>query len=145
MNRNNFDTEWTPISQAVAELASTPATREVWLIGSRANGSANETSDWDLMVFSDEEPAPVAPRRELIDVLHVGPSGHVLLEGKPKEFTLQLRDFQWSVLAERQASYLGKKPVKLDDGVSRDYAAPRFIRSKLHALLIWCRAACNQG
>ncbi len=31
-----------------------PSIREVWLFGSRANGSARPESDWDYMAFADE-------------------------------------------------------------------------------------------
>jgi len=38
----------------VAELvAAYPAIREVWLFGSRANGTAREDSDWDYLAFGD--------------------------------------------------------------------------------------------
>jgi hypothetical protein len=38
----------------VAELvAAYPSIREVWLYGSRANGTAGEKSDWDYLAFAD--------------------------------------------------------------------------------------------
>ena len=38
----------------VAQLvAAYPAIREVWLFGSRANGTAREDSDWDYLAFGD--------------------------------------------------------------------------------------------
>jgi len=36
-------------------LAAYPAIREIWLIGSRANNHARPESDWDFLVFSDDE------------------------------------------------------------------------------------------
>lgn len=32
-----------------------PSIAEVWLVGSRANGRATEASDWDFMVFADQQ------------------------------------------------------------------------------------------
>jgi predicted nucleotidyltransferase len=32
-----------------------PGIKEIWLLGSRANGTAREDSDWDLLVLGDEE------------------------------------------------------------------------------------------
>ena len=32
-----------------------PSIREIWLFGSRANGRARPESDWDYMVFSDDD------------------------------------------------------------------------------------------
>jgi hypothetical protein len=42
--------------QYVDELVSTyPSIREVWLFGSRANGTEREDSDWDYLVFGDDD------------------------------------------------------------------------------------------
>ena len=135
------ENECAPIAEAVAKLAGESATREIWLIGSRANGSASETSDWDLLVFSYEEPVPVTRRHSHVDVLRVGPSGHVLLEGQPEEFTLQFTDFQWSVVSEGLASYIGKKAIDFQEGEPKNYDAPRFVRVPLKAVLLWSVAA----
>ncbi len=35
-------------------VAAYPSIREVWLFGSRANGTARPESDWDYMAFADE-------------------------------------------------------------------------------------------
>lgn len=35
-------------------ILAAPGVRDIWLIGSRANGSAGPTSDWDLLVFGDQ-------------------------------------------------------------------------------------------
>lgn len=42
----------THIASLVDSLRS--RAREVWLIGSRANGTETTTSDWDLLVFGNE-------------------------------------------------------------------------------------------
>ena len=41
----------------MCELASRviPATGEVWLFGSRARGTANPDSDWDLLILIDKD------------------------------------------------------------------------------------------
>lgn len=42
-------------SEYVSNLvAAYPSIQEVWLFGSRANGSATPCSDWDYMVFANE-------------------------------------------------------------------------------------------
>ncbi len=42
-------------SEYISDLvAAYPSIREVWLFGSRANGSARPESDWDYMAFADE-------------------------------------------------------------------------------------------
>ena len=35
-------------------VSAHPAIGEVWLFGSRANGTARDDSDWDYLVFSDD-------------------------------------------------------------------------------------------
>ena len=43
-------------TEYVSELVTKyPRIREIWLIGSRANGSATADSDWDYLAFADEE------------------------------------------------------------------------------------------
>lgn len=42
-------------SDYVRRLVTTcPEIREIWLIGSRANGTAKEDSDWDYIVFGNK-------------------------------------------------------------------------------------------
>ncbi|MDP1758639.1 MAG: nucleotidyltransferase domain-containing protein, partial [Thermodesulfovibrionales bacterium] len=44
------------ISSYVKKLTEQyPAIHSIWLFGSRANGTAKETSDWDLFVFGNEQ------------------------------------------------------------------------------------------
>ena len=40
------------ITAIIEEIAREPATTAVWLLGSRANGTATTKSDWDVLVFS---------------------------------------------------------------------------------------------
>jgi predicted nucleotidyltransferase len=37
-----------------ALLTAYPSIKEVWLIGSRADGSAKPTSDWDYIILADQ-------------------------------------------------------------------------------------------
>jgi hypothetical protein len=132
-----FKTEWTPIVPAVTELAGEAGTLAVWLIGSRANGTERKDSDWDLLVFCEQEPVPAPQKREFVDILRVGPSGRVLLEGKSEEHMLQLANFQWKVIAKRHASYVGTKFIESSCGVAVDYDSPRVLSSNLKAILLW--------
>lgn len=136
-----LELQFAPVALAVAELAAEPSTREVWLIGSRANGTATEESDWDLLVFTDEDPHPVAARRlkVKIDILRVGPSGRALLEGKPEDLRFEFADFSWSSVSGECASYIGKKSNDYVDLQAYDMDTPRFRRLKLKARLLWLR------
>lgn len=127
------------VTEVLADLIREPTTLSVWLIGSRANDAATATSDWDLLVFSSVEPTVVAQRSKNIDVLRVGPSGRVLLEGKPEDYALSFTEFQWAVVAPQRASYVGKKYRDVPQGAARDYDEPRFDRPLLNARLLWAK------
>jgi hypothetical protein len=46
----------TMTTQYIAELTTAyPSIREVWLFGSRANGTERPDSDWDYLVFGDDD------------------------------------------------------------------------------------------
>lgn len=110
------------------ELA--PSAREVWLIGSRANGGATEESDWDFLVFADQS-ALVALRqkprlqRDNIDVLVVVdgdrfespwpridmPESHKIgnLKNYENADGIEARTWEWEYIGNGQAKYTGRK------------------------------------
>ena len=47
---------------AHAIVKAAPGIKEIWLLGSRANGEGRENSDWDLLVFGTEETLEVLNR-----------------------------------------------------------------------------------
>jgi hypothetical protein len=95
------------VRRAVAELASEPAAQSIWLVGSQASGTARPSSDWDLLVFSADEPRERNRRCDELDVIHVGPSGHFLAEGQPAAgFTRCFENWEWQEDGD-QATYTG--------------------------------------
>ena len=96
-------------------------------------------SDWDVLVFSSAEPL-VAPRRHRdVDVIRVGPSGRVLVEGVCEDMAFHFQDFQWTVLDGEHASYIGKKYRDTDEGYARDNNEPVYERLTQVALLVHTR------
>jgi hypothetical protein len=126
----------------IDDLAREPATQSIWLFGSRANFSATATSDWDVLVFSSAEPHVAPRRRKDVDVVRVGPSGRVLVEGVCEDMAFHFQDFQWTVLDGERASYLGKKFRDTNDGYARDISEPVYERSTQAALLIHASDSC---
>jgi hypothetical protein len=70
--------------QYINELTATyPGIREIWLLGSRANGTATEASDWDHLVFLADDRLFNALCRDSrfkrpgIDLLVVGTLGDI--------------------------------------------------------------------
>ena len=111
--------------------------RSVWLIGSRANNSVRENSDWDLLSFQKHDPVETKARLPGVDVLCVGPSEKVLLEGKPVEFMFCLSDLEWIEEEDGNACYIGKHFIEYPDKQGVDCDMPRFHRQCLRALRLW--------
>lgn len=128
-----------PAAQVLHELSIDERVRSVWLIGSRANDTATEASDWDLLVFQTQEPTPSAARHPNVDVLCVGPSGRILLEGQTAEYSFLFSTLEWTEISVGVACYRGKNFVDCLDGQAVDAAAPRFHRPYLLAKRLWPR------
>ena len=111
---------------------------EIWLIGSRASGNHHSESDWDILVFSNNEPQVTSSRVEGIDVLWKGPSGKVLLKGMSNFYQMEFSDFNWVEIAEAQAIYSGKKFNDVPDGI-RDASIPLQSIVESKAVRLWHR------
>lgn len=104
------------MSEYVEELKRAfPAISSVWLFGSRANGNAKESSDWDFLVFSNE-PIHESIRKESrfhsesVDLLLVGEGGEFSMPfGEPNGGSLE--QWEWHQIAEYSAEYKGCKWV----------------------------------
>lgn len=95
------------VRTVVNELVATASTQSIWLVGSRANDDAHEGSDWDLLVFSNNEPQQTARKRSPgVDVINVGPSGAWNLEGESD--VLDFADWRWRQESATAATYISK-------------------------------------
>ncbi|MEO7726149.1 MAG: nucleotidyltransferase domain-containing protein, partial [Burkholderiales bacterium] len=110
------------IASLIARLTRTyPGISGIWLFGSRANGTARDNSDWDLLIFADEPTFQrIQGNRRLrqsdVDLLMVR-DGNDFREpwGKsPKRGFLS--EWEWRTISENEARYLGAKRVDSDDG-----------------------------
>ena len=120
------------VRTVIDELSHETTTDSIWLIGSRANSCATETSDWDFLIFSNAEPGYVEQRRRDIDLLRVGPSGRVLTDGGEE---IQFRDFDWKLVDDDRASYIGKTFRPSEPRIAHDVHEWVFEREQM-ALLI---------
>lgn len=123
----------------ITELSQEPSVLEVWLMGSRANASASESSDWDLLVFSEHEPRASPGRHPKVDVLWAGPSGSLLLEGQPECMALNFSDFQWVRRSADSAEYLGRKSLDHPPGIARDATEPAQVRVPSCSIRLWAQ------
>ena len=112
---------------------------EVWLMGSRANGTARPDSDWDLLVFADEPTFRRMRknhrlRRAEIDCLVVR-GGNEFREPwgrRPKHG--DLCGWGWTKMSKSEAEYDATKWVEDEDG-------GRTISKRCRAIRIWPRQA----
>jgi hypothetical protein len=103
-----------PIRAFVSDLANSGFS--VWLIGSQANGTSNEASDWDLLVFGNErllECLAVQEPIENIDLLVVYDGDafcspwNQTMEGFTKWGSLS--GWKWREVSDAEATYSGTK------------------------------------
>lgn len=127
------------VRTVVAELAVESSSREIWLIGSRATGNHHLESDWDLLLFSSEEPVATNRRSENVDVLHGGPSGAILLEGQPTLMQVRFESFRWRRTGPFEAEYQGLRFLDVPSGVARDSDEPSYVFIPSKAFLLWQR------
>ena len=126
-----------PALPVLRALSEDPSVRSVWLIGSQANGNATAESDWDLLAFRTTEPCTTTARQQHVDVLWVGPSGAILLEGQGEEYTFKMNDLQWTETSDGVARYCGKRSVDFLEGQAFDSDTPRSHRPWLCAHRLW--------
>jgi Polymerase beta, Nucleotidyltransferase len=100
-------------SEYVSSLATACAgITAIWLIGSRANGTAKESSDWDLLVFGDlGTRACLNAHRELhrgdVDCLTL--TGGKFQNAWGKQKALKLTELEWEETTETHAQYTERK------------------------------------
>jgi predicted nucleotidyltransferase len=99
-----------------------PGIREIWLIGSRANGTARPDSDWDLLAFADNGSlAALASddtfNRHDIDLLVVFDGDRFRkpwLDGEAVK-SGSLVGWEWERISDRAATYKAVKASEEDD------------------------------
>ena len=134
MNRIFFPSNvWNPIKLLLGSEF------EVWLLGSRANGYAQRSSDWDFLVFgneklfielSDSSPDP------MVDLLIVKDGKNFespwIRESYSQAQEGSLVDWKWERNSEFTASYVGvTKPDKWGVVRSRKLKAVRVISASV--------------
>jgi hypothetical protein len=99
---------------------------------------ARSSSDWDLLVFSADEPRERHRRCDELDVIHVGPSRHFLAEGQPAAgFTLCFANWEWREDGDH-ATYTGYDFL----GKTDDYDGSSPVRRlQRRAVRIWLTAS----
>lgn len=115
--------------------ASATGCREIWLIGSRANGAERPDSDWDLLVFGDE--ASIAQlraaqhlHREDVDCLVMADDTNFESAWGDKLKSGSLSKWEWHRTDETSATYTEVKWHEAEGSTG-------FRCQRRRALLIW--------
>ena len=94
-----------------------PSIKQIWLIGSRANGTARADSDWDYLVFTDDGHVLNALYRDKkrsspeIDVLLVVDGRHAINPWSVDTWTKSLclddlpGNLAWQLISDTEAQY----------------------------------------
>lgn len=113
----------------------------VWLFGSRANDTSTEKSDWDLMVFANEnslEKLKNSPelKNEVIDVLVVYDDENFIEpwhESGKRYKSGNLVSWSWEQVTESEAIYTANKYLSEDNW----FKEGQFKSITLNALKVW--------
>lgn len=115
-----------------------PTIKSIWLFGSRANKCFNAQSDWDLLVFSDEQTfeqikTAKSHKDDVIDLFVVYNEDSFeepwpdISKGTKSGKLSGLFSFEWKKVSESEATYTGRKD--LSGGIVK--------KETLMALKVW--------
>jgi predicted nucleotidyltransferase len=121
--------------------AACPAIREVWLLGSRANGTARPDSDWDLLVFGADAAGPcIKSHSELhradVDLLLVDNTNGEFSRPWGNQKTGSLAGWEWKAVSEQVSTYRSVKWVPDEDPVPGADTGD-IVVSRLNAYRVW--------
>lgn len=122
----------------IAELVeSNPDISSIWLIGSRANHTAEALSDWDILVFANEKIFSELEKNEYfhrgaVDLLVVT-DGDNFKKPYGGEKSGSLSRWKWKEISANEAEYEGIKFVPDEAGSNHG----EIFRKTLNALLMY--------
>jgi hypothetical protein len=116
-----------------------PALSSIWLIGSRANGTATPTSDWDFIAFGTLDSlnflrTAVHLHRHDTDFLVVTNGDDFAAAWGSTDKTGSLKGWEWEKVTESLSRYTQVKRVKREDGAGVQLLQKQAIR-------VWSKTA----
>lgn len=118
-----------------------PEIRSIWLFGSRANGNARDSSDWDLLVFGDVSTFNSVKNDEIlhlkeVDLMIVSGDEFSRPYGEPKHGSL--KKWNWELKSENIATYDAVKWYPHDNSISkRGLQMGALVKQKLRAVRVY--------
>lgn len=102
-------------------VSSYPKITSIWLIGSRANGTATKNSDWDFMIFGSKDILKSLRTDsrfhfDLIDLLVVYNGRDFEKPWGEKSKSGSLSEWNWKEADSNNATYRATKPIYDENG-----------------------------
>jgi predicted nucleotidyltransferase len=118
-----------------------PSISEIWLIGSRANNIAREDSDWDFLVFGNDNSlnklkSMIGYKRENVDFLVIF-DGDNFIEpwGEPKK-SGSLTKWEWNRTSDYSAEYKQIKFIPDSEQEDSDLESGTFVEKIVNAIKV---------
>ena len=128
------------VKNIVCKLMEEPTTISIWLVGSRANGTEREDSDWDILTFVEEDVSPRDIRDDRVDVIKVDLKGNYLLEGQNSYLIGSFDKWGWRDLGCEKANYsVRRTPSDIEKCEIYDLSDVKI--ETLNGYKIWARKA----
>lgn len=136
----------TEIENYITDLVSHyQGIKEIWLIGSRANGIARSNSDWDFIVFANtktllnmKKDSPI--HAEAVDLLLVFNAKGEFCKpwGSKKSGNLYSRDWEWRRISDSLAEYKSVKWVQAYEAKDKSsLSTGQIVVKRLQAEKVW--------
>ena len=122
------------ITSFIAEIAATcPELRSIWLIGSRANGTATSKSDWDFIAFGSEAAheclqASTQIHRRRTDFLVVTNGDDFRNAWGRKKKGGSLCEWEWKAVSDTLSEYTEAKWIEGEDSAGVKLTRRKAIR-----------------
>ena len=129
------------MSEFLDDLVSVcPEIHSIWLIGSRANGTATDVSDWDFLAFGSAATLTCLKRasalhRNDIDFLVITNGEDFENAWGAKEATGSLSEWHWKPISSMRASYTESK-LRDDEEGERVVLNP-VVQKERNAIRVW--------
>lgn len=125
------------VTDVLKGLLSEKETDSIWFIGSRANGTEHEGSDWDFIAFVSEDISEFSVRNNRVDIIRVDRNWNYLLEGKGMELMGLFKTWQWREVEPGRAVYKVRVTPQVRDGKPFNIEDVSFV--ELLAINVWSR------
>ena len=130
------------IQEYLSEIVSNiSGIREIWLIGSRANGTAQDNSDWDFLVFGnsaalDKLKSMIEYNREYIDFLVVYNGDDFIEPWGESPKSGSLKKWEWKRTSDYSAEYKQIKFIPDNDQKDSSLEEGTFLKKTVNAIKV---------